>query len=92
MFSNLALIAFNISCPLSGLSPESLEVHDHFRLADPRFKYKLEKCGPEFKEVQMATLHYLRKGSHVTTSLCAEGILIQFLVRKRSVVSAAAVS
>ena len=63
------------------MSEDSVQRYVQYKLKEPNFKYKLEKCGQEFKEMQMATLHYLRKGCHVTTSLCREGMLLQFTVR-----------
>ena len=63
------------------MSEESVTRYHDYKSSESCFKYKLEKCGPEYREMSMAALHYLRKGCHVTSSLCREGILFQFLVR-----------
>ena len=63
--------------PFAGLSEESVESYRECKKTDVGFKYKLERCGTEYKELQMATLTYLRKGVQVTASLCREGMLLQ---------------
>ena len=71
----------NFQFDITGLNDESVDRYHEYKSAESCFKYKLEKCGPEYREMSMAALHYLRKGCHVTSSLCREGILFQFLVR-----------
>ena len=66
--------------PPEGLGQESVEAFERFKAEDLKFKYKLQKCGLEFQELQRATWHYLRKGCEVTASLCREGILLQLQI------------